>query len=147
MSSREMAGMPPLEQAKTAIRHVLHAIRNDPYKSYLMGLGNGSFQKLTEAASTLFERPLEEVRMESLHPRPQSPVTGEKAEKPVVEVMTDDDLIQYLAESASGDRLQLLGELRDRFCLRCGGDQKFGARNCGCGIGRAARAKGRQVAA
>jgi hypothetical protein len=49
-------------KAKEAIHHVLYRIKNDPNVGWYLGWGTQSFQLLTEAASELFERPLDEVQ-------------------------------------------------------------------------------------
>lgn len=62
MSSKQMAGLDATEQAKKAIAHTLNTICESKERWELMGLGTQSFSLLTEAAATLWSRPLEEVR-------------------------------------------------------------------------------------
>lgn len=58
----QMADLPPLEQAKKAIRHALMQIKDNPKVAYHLGVGTQTFALLTEAFATIFERPVEEVR-------------------------------------------------------------------------------------
>ena len=50
----QMTDLPPEEQAKKAIRHVLTQIRDHPQIGYHMGWGTQSHSLLCEAAATLF---------------------------------------------------------------------------------------------
>ncbi|HRQ87329.1 MAG TPA: hypothetical protein PLA50_00920 [Bacteroidia bacterium] len=68
MNDRQMDGFCAEEQCKRAIRHVLEQIRDNERVGYLLGFGTQSFALLTEAAATLFDEPLEEVR-ENFMPR------------------------------------------------------------------------------
>lgn len=59
---RQVEGNTPLNQAKRAIAHTLQAIADDPRKYDLMGLGTQSYALLTEAAATLWDQPVDDVR-------------------------------------------------------------------------------------
>lgn len=50
-----------LRLAKSAIMHVLSAIRDDPRKYWLMGAYTASWDKLTTAAAALWDEPMESV--------------------------------------------------------------------------------------
>lgn len=62
MTETQMADLPAEQQAKKAIAHVLHQIKANPEIGYHMGVGTQSFALLTEAAATLYNKKLEEVR-------------------------------------------------------------------------------------
>ena len=62
MQSKQMEGQAPLSQAKRAIAHTLNTISESKDKWELLGLGTQSFALLTEAAATLFDEPVEQVR-------------------------------------------------------------------------------------
>lgn len=62
MDSKQMNGLSGEDQAKKAISHVLDRILDDKDIANRMGLGSQSFALLTEAAATLFDMPLKEVR-------------------------------------------------------------------------------------
>lgn len=62
MDSAQMQGLSGEDQAKKAIRHVLEQIQDNENIAHQMGLGSQSFALLTEAAATLFNRPLQDVR-------------------------------------------------------------------------------------
>ena len=51
-----------LKLAKSAIIHVLTAIKDDPRKYWLLGNGTGSWEKLTMAAAVLWAHPVEKIR-------------------------------------------------------------------------------------
>lgn len=69
----QMQGMPPEEQAKKAIRHVLGQIREHEHVGWYLGYGTQSFDLLTEAYSTLTKQPIEQVR-DAFEPRnPRNP--------------------------------------------------------------------------
>lgn len=57
-----MQGMPPEEQSKKAIAHVLIQIRDHPHVGWYLGFGTQSFDLLTEAFATLTKQPIEQVR-------------------------------------------------------------------------------------
>jgi hypothetical protein len=71
-----MAGVPAEEQAKRAIAHVLGQIRDNPHVGWYLGYGTQSFTLLTEAAATLWGKPLEEVRRAFLPRDPKDPSQG-----------------------------------------------------------------------
>jgi hypothetical protein len=62
MQSKQMEGVEPLEQARRAIRHMLEHIKTHPETGYYCGYGSQTYSLLTEAAATLFKRPVDEVR-------------------------------------------------------------------------------------
>ena len=62
LTSKQMDGLDALAQAKKAIAHTLNTICESKERWELMGLGTQSFSLLTEAAATLWNKPLEEVR-------------------------------------------------------------------------------------
>ena len=62
LESLQMEGSEPLAQAKKAIRHTLETIRDNATIGYECGLGSQTFALLTEAAATMFGRPVREVR-------------------------------------------------------------------------------------
>jgi hypothetical protein len=138
MGATELEGLSPADQAKEAIRHVLCAIRDDPHKSYLMGIGTGSYHKLTEAWASLTGQSLTEVREGFLHPEPKNPrddaaeLKAEELHPFIAELIDDSDIADYLADRAPIERMIALGEILDRFCPRCGGDCVINARKCGC---------------
>lgn len=49
----QMKGMPPEDQARKAIGHVLTQIREHPHVGWHLGFGTQSFDLLTEAYATL----------------------------------------------------------------------------------------------
>jgi vacuolar-type H+-ATPase catalytic subunit A/Vma1 len=51
-----------LHLAKGAIFLVLNAIADDPRKYYLMGAYTGSYEKLTEAAAAIWDKPVDEIK-------------------------------------------------------------------------------------
>ena len=51
-----------LKLAKAAIHHTLNAIADDPRKFWLIGPLTGSYEKLTEAAAAIWEKPLEKIQ-------------------------------------------------------------------------------------
>ena len=61
-TSLQMEGVEPIVQCKRAIRHTLERIRENRDVGWHCGLGTQTFSLLTEAAATLWERPLDEVR-------------------------------------------------------------------------------------
>jgi len=73
MTDKEMEGKTPLEQAKLAISAVLNATKDNPYLAYYVGPMTNSWQKLTEAAATLWERPVEEVRQNFINKLARNP--------------------------------------------------------------------------
>ena len=58
----QMTGLSAEKQAAKAIEHVLTRIRDDNKCAESMGFGTESFALLTEAAATLFGKPVREVR-------------------------------------------------------------------------------------
>lgn len=60
--SKQMEGQTELEQCKRAILHVLGQIQKDKRAADVFGLGSQSFALLTEAAATMFNKPVREVR-------------------------------------------------------------------------------------
>lgn len=57
-----MEGLDAIAQSKRAISHTLNTICESKERWDLMGLGTQSFSLLTEAAATLWDKPVEEVR-------------------------------------------------------------------------------------
>jgi hypothetical protein len=62
MQSKQMEGLDATAQAKRAISHTLNTICESKERWELMGLGTQSFSLLTEAAATLWGKPVEELR-------------------------------------------------------------------------------------
>lgn len=73
MDETEMDGVAPLEQAKRAIMHALRQIKERPELSWYCGLGSQTYSLLTEAAATLCELNVEQVRLNYIHPEPVDP--------------------------------------------------------------------------
>lgn len=61
-ASKVMEGIAPLDQAKRAIAYALQQVADNKHIGWHAGVGTQSFALLTEAAATLYERPIEEVR-------------------------------------------------------------------------------------
>jgi hypothetical protein len=83
-----MEGKAPLDQAKEAIGTTLRRIKESPLLSYHMGIGSNTYGVLTEAASTLFNEPLEKVRRDFHHPKAQK---GEPWYRPIEDDRMPDD--------------------------------------------------------
>lgn len=66
----QMQGMPPEEQSKKAIGHVLVQIRDHPHIGWYLGYGTQSFDLLTEAFATLTNQRIDQTRdrYEPTHP-------------------------------------------------------------------------------
>lgn len=73
MESKQMDGLPELDQAKKAIRHMLNQIRDSPEIGWYCGFGTQAFSLLTEAHSTLWKRDLKETREAFLPTEPKDP--------------------------------------------------------------------------
>ncbi len=58
----QMDGKPAEEQARQALKHMLERIREHPEIGYFCGYGTQTFALLTEAAATLFNEPVAQVR-------------------------------------------------------------------------------------
>lgn len=58
----QMDGMPPVEQSKKAIGHVLVQIRDHAHVGWYLGYGTQTFSLLTEAYATLTGKSVMEVR-------------------------------------------------------------------------------------
>jgi len=76
MSNRQMEGVPPIDQAKRAIRHALETIRDNPKVAWHLGIGTQTFALLTEAAATLYGEDVEKVRKAFLPPEVEEPPRG-----------------------------------------------------------------------
>jgi hypothetical protein len=61
-SEPQMQGMPPEEQSRKAIGHVLIQIRDHPHVGWYLGFGTESFDLLTEAYATLTNQTIEGIR-------------------------------------------------------------------------------------
>lgn len=62
MTEPQMSELTPAAQAETAIHHLLTQIRDNPEAGWYFGFGTESFSLLTEAAASLWGKPIEEVR-------------------------------------------------------------------------------------
>jgi len=69
----QMEALSPIDQAKTAISHTLNKIKDDPYVAYYIGVGSQTYALLTEAAATLWDRPVKEVRQKFLNRDARNP--------------------------------------------------------------------------
>ena len=71
MTDLQMAGQSKEEQAKKALRHLLHQIQYHHAIGYFLGPGTQTFSLVTEAVATLFNLPVEAVRtnFKPRHPR------------------------------------------------------------------------------
>lgn len=102
MTNKQMEGKPAIEQAKLAIRNALQQIKDNRTIGWHMGFGSQSFALLTEAAATLWGRPVEEVR-ENFMPR--------AAKNP---------LSDFTCECTHCERTMTLDESEYGRCPRCG---------------------------
>lgn len=106
MTDRQLDGKPAIEQAKSAIAHVLRTIQENPEAAYQLGVGTQSWALLTEAASTLFGEDLAAVR-EKLKPKLELP-TAHQCFQEITKIVND----HVLVETSCGE-----SRTRDRVCL------------------------------
>ena len=79
MTETQMTGLSGEDQAKKALKFVLDRIQFHPEIGWYMGPGTQTFSLVTEAAATLFERPVEEVRKAFTPRRPRNPYAEAEA--------------------------------------------------------------------
>lgn len=137
-TSTSMDGMQPIDQAKKAILHLLGRINEDPFIGFYLGLGTESFSLLTEAWASLGGGNVKLVRTRFVCPNAKDPKEDGASSlyggcsEDIVEHMVSSDVEDFLEGMPNVDRMELLQSLTDRFCKRCGGDNKAWAGQCGC---------------
>lgn len=137
LTSREMNGVAPTEQAKQAIRHVLEQAYSRPHWGWYLGLGTQSFGLLTEALATLTDEPdLGKVRESWACTNAVNPAEDPDLRERALELAKDEwepsrgDLFEHINCLSIAERLELLDDLRTRCCFHCGA--QIPIRPCGC---------------
>jgi len=149
---------PAEEKSKAAILHVLQRIHDHPSIGYYMGFATESFALLTGALSVLINRPTEEIVERFLpknaaDPAMQRPAKSDEesinagqCSAETSEVMVDSDVFEYLELISTPARMELLRDIRSRFCVRCGGDQGLAKIPCQCNVGISRRFRQLEIA-
>lgn len=142
-SHQQMEGMPPLAQAKKALRYFLVRLSEHKALAYHIDPLTQSFALLTEAYASVSDQKLEEVR-EEFSPEQCDPFDGLDDESVVKELQkrgfkvndkdgnecktpADDwdptmlDIFHAINDRATPDRIELFRLIVARWCLRCGG--------------------------
>lgn len=79
---QSMKDVPPVEQAKRALAHILGLIRNDPFVGWYLGYGTESFAAATEAFAALEGRNVLAVRQEFAPTNPRDPKKEPRGDEP-----------------------------------------------------------------
>jgi len=127
-----------LEACKASIFHVLAQIRDRADVGFYLGTATESFSLLIHAAALLTGNPEEILEGKYHNPNaadPREEIASKVRESccdEITESMTWQDVLDYLEGCAVPERIELMRELKARFCPRCGGDNHAWAGECGC---------------
>lgn len=108
---KQMADLPPLEQARRALQHVASRIHSDPFVGYYLGYGSQAFALVTEALATIRGEDVVKVRTEWSPTSPRDPRYEPRGDEPPRLEFSDDTLRELrevcalLEELATSDAL------------------------------------------
>jgi hypothetical protein len=97
---KQMADLPPVEQARRALQHVLSRVHADPFVGYYLGHGSQAFALVTEAFAAILGQDVAKVRAEWSPTNARDPRYEPRGDEPPRLDFSDDTVRELRAASA-----------------------------------------------
>lgn len=145
LEDSDMDALSNEDAAKVGILHTLKQIRNRPEVGWYLGVGTQVFSLLTKALSKMTGTDVAELRTTWACPNAKNPAEREDDDKiaadalkateekgMLLEIMQDTDVIDFIDELSESSRMDLLQQLRERYCADCGAVHVVRFGECDC---------------